>query len=673
MALRIALALALIALTVVATTQPSAPTSGLDVAAFDRSVRPQDDLFQHVNGAWLAGAVIPADRVHFGSFQELGMKVEEDLHAIIQEIARKPDAWGSEGRQIADLYDSVMDEPRIEAAGIAPVLPQLRRLQSIASHEDVAREAGHLSAIGDGGPFDGEVGDDPRQPGAIGVRVRQGGTLLPDRDHYLGGAPRYGAIRAEYEKYLTTILSLAGSRRARDEARAVLAFETELARAQWTVEESRDASRADARFRLDRMGREMPGFDWIAWARPQGIDRASVVVLAQPSFFAQFAAIVAGTPVETLRAWLTTRYLTAVAPFVPRAFADARFEFFGRLLTGQEAPTERWRRGVSLVNGYLGDALGRAYVRKHVAASTRARVRSLVDTIVAAYRDAVAASDWLSPRAKAEARLKLSRLRAKIAYPDAWRSYRSLEIRRGDLVGNITRGRRHDAALRLAASRGELDPGVWMIPPQTVNAYYSPAANEMVVPAAMLQPPFFDTAAEDAVNYGAIGAIVGHEIGHSLDDRGRFFDAAGRARDWWTAADAAAYVRRVTVLVEQFSGYEPVPGARMDGIRTLRESIGDLGGLTIAYAAYQRSLAGGSAPVIDGLTGDQRFFMAWARAWRSKERDDYLRQWVITIPHAPPRFRVNGIVAHVPAFYAAFDLKPGDRLYRQAGRRVRIW
>ncbi len=652
--------------------QPGPLTSGIDVATLDRAVRPQDDLFAHVNGRWLAATGIPADRVFYGAFQEVGAKVERDLQAIIQDVARAPDAWPT-GREIATLYDSIMDEARVERAGVGPARPQLERLAAIATPAQLATEAGRLSATGDGGPFDGTVGDDPHNPGSLAVHITQGGTLLPDRDHYLREEPRYVEIRSAYLAYLTRIFSAAGRARAGDDARVLLAFETELARAQWTAADSRDPVKADVRFRLERLRTEMPGFDWLAWAKPQGIDRAATLVLAQPSFFRSFAAVVARTPLETLKAWLTARYLTSVAPYISAPFADARFEFFGGVLTGQQAPTERWRRGVSLVGGFLGDAIGRIYVQRHFPSSSKRKVETLVDTIVDSYRRALDRSSWLSPAARAEGRRKLDRLTTRIGYPDAWRSYRGLEIREGDLLGNVERGRRFDGAMRMAIQRGTADSRLWMVAPHTVNAYYAPASNEMVVPAAILQPPFFDPGAEDAANYGAIGAIVGHEIGHALDDSGRFFDANGRSRDWWAGPDAAAYARRAAMLVEQFNGYEPVAGARIDGMRTLHENAADLAGLSIAYDAYQRSLGGRAAPILDGLTADQRFFMAWARMWRSKERDDYLRQWVITVPHAPSKFRANGVVTHLPAFYAAFDVKPGDRLFSPPQQRVRIW
>jgi predicted metalloendopeptidase len=659
-----------LAATALLSAQPAPVKSGFDPAALNRTVRPQDDLFAHVNGHWLAETEIPADRVYYGAFQALAAKVEGDLHAIIEDARIDP---SRANRKIVELFDSMMDEAAIERAGLEPARPQLERIDGTATPAQLATEAGLLSANGAGGPFDGMVGDDPLAPGSLAVRITQGGTLLPSRDHYLLEEPRYTEVRAKYLEYLARIFSAARRRDAERDARAVLAFETELARAQWTPADSRDASRADGRFQLEQLEREMPGFDWEAWAKPQGIDRAKTLILAQPSFFKHFAAIVHRTPLETLRAWLAARYLTSVAPYISGAFADARFDFFGRLLTGQEVPTERWRRGVSLVNGYMGDAIGRLYVQKHFPSSSKRRVEKLVDDIVRAYHRALDRSTWLSPAARAEGRRKLDRLTIRVGYPDAWRSFRRLRIRPDDLLGNVERGREFDAAMRMAIDRQRVDSRLWMISPQTVNAYFAPASNEMVVPAAILQPPFFDPDAEDAANYGAIGAIVGHEIGHALDDAGRFFDATGRTRDWWTPKDAQEYVKRASVLVDQFNTYEPAPGARVDGIRTLRENAADLAGLSVAYDAYRMSLDGRSSPVIDGLTGGQRFFMAWARIWRSKERDDYLRQWVITVPHSPPSLRANGIVSHIPEFYTAFDVKPGDRLFRAPSQRVQIW
>ena len=417
----------------------------------------------------------------------------------------------------------------------------------------------------------------------------------------------------------------------------------------------------------------MPGFDWMAWARPQGIDRVETIVVAQPSFFREFAAMVPRTPLATWKAWLAARYVTAMAPYVSRAIGDARFEFFGRVLTGQETPRPRWRRGVSMVNGSLGDAVGRLYVEKHFSSASRARVQRMVDHLVRAFGDGIRESDWMSSQAKAEGLAKLATLTRKIGYPDTWRDYRGLVVAPDDLVGNLARSQQFENAYRMARVERPADRGEWLTPPQTVNAYYAPGTNEIVFPAAMLQPPYFSATADDAVNYGGIGAVIGHEIAHALDDRGRHFDGTGALRDWWRPQDETAYRQRVAPLVAQFDAYSPLPGLRVNGALTLGENAGDLAGLAAAHRAYRLSLGGRAAPVIDGFTGDQRFFLGWARIWRAKDRDAYLRQISLTSAHAPAQYRANGPVTHLAAFQEAFGVASGDRLYRATGERIRIW
>jgi len=417
----------------------------------------------------------------------------------------------------------------------------------------------------------------------------------------------------------------------------------------------------------------MPGFDWRAWAKPQGVDKIKTLVIAQPSFFKRFAELIESESLDAWKAWLAARYITASAPFLSSDFANARFEFFGRLLTGQEEPIDRWKRGVSLVNGYLGDALGRLYVDRHFPASSKARVDKIVGNVLSAYRRAVLRLDWMVASTKDEALLKLETLDTKIGFPARWRSFRGLEIRRDDLLGNIERAKQFETTFRTRSLSRPAARGGWLMTPQTVNAYYSPLRHDIVFPAAILQPPYFDPDADDAVNYGAIGAIIGHEIGHALDDRGRQFDAHGQLRDWWSPEDDAEYQRRTQVLVEQFNAYSPLEGARVNGSLTLGENFGDLGGLQIAYRAWKLSLGNRPAEVIDGYTGDQRFFIGWAQIWRTKEREEYLRQFLLSNAHAPSRFRANGPVSNMPEFYAAFDVQPGDGLFRRPDQRAKIW
>ena len=654
-------------------TLAQAPRSGLDVSGFDRAVAPQDDLYRHVNAGWLARVTIPGDRVTYGAFSELQDKTELDLRAIIEEVAARPNRpRGSPAQQIADLYASVVDEARIEQLGAAPIQPGLRRIDAIRSTRDLATEIGYLSSIAAGGPFGGTVGTDPLNAGAPVARITQGGTLLPDRDYYLKDDPDLAAIRQKYQQYLSQIFELTGRAAPADDARAVLALETALARIEWTEAETRNSPATYTRFTLRELAVEMPGFDWAAWAKPQGIDRSPAVILAQPSFFKAFAAMVPEVPIATWQAWLVSRYVTAAAPYLSRPFDLARFDFFGSILTGQELPRTRWKRGVSMVNGYLGDAIGRLYVDKHFSPAARIRVQRILANVIQAYREALRDCEWMTPQAKREALEKLSAISTGVGYPARWRDYSALTIKPDDPLGNWQRAVKFDSQSRLGNVAGSAG-GEWMFPPQTVNAYYSAAANEIVLPAAILQPPLFDLSADEAVNYGAAGSLMGHEIGHAFDDRGRQFDGAGAVRDWWTDRDASGYRERVARLVAQMNAYEPLPGSRVNGDLTAAESMGDLAGLAIAFRAYRLSLQGKRAPVIDGLTGEQRFFMGWARIWRSKERDEYLRSTLQTNAYLPSAFRANGAAANVDGFYEAFGVKPGNRLYRAPAERVRIW
>jgi predicted metalloendopeptidase len=649
-------------------------TSGLDPASLDASIRPQDDLYGHVNARWLTGTVIPPDRVSHTSFSELGDKVELDVLAIINDVAARPGRrHGSEAQQVADMFKSVTDEAAIEALGGTPLRAALGRIEAIATYKELAAETGHLSAIAAGGPFAGTIGNDPEDPTRLIAQIAQGGTLLPDRETYFSADARSIDVRAKYEAYLASLFRLIDRVDPIADAKAVLALETELARAHWTAADSRNPSNTMARFSFAQLAREMPGFDWQAWGAPQGLTRTGAVILSQPSFFKRFAALVPTVPLETWKLWLASRYITYASPFVSDAFGNARFEFFGRVLTGQELPRPRWKRGVGLVNGYLGDAVGRLYVEKHFPPESRTRVQALVSRIRLAFKEAIGAADWMKPATKRAALDKLSRLREKIGYPDAWRSYRGLVVKPDDLLGNVQRAQQFDNGVRMARVAARDNPREWPVTPQTVNAFYSPATNEIVLPAAILQPPFFDPAADDAVNYGAIGGVVGHELAHGFDSRGRRYDANGADRDWWTAEDEQAYLTRAAMLVAQFDAYSPLPGLRVNGQATLIENMGDLGGLAVAYRAYKMSLDGRPSPVIDGITGEQRLFMGWARAWRARVRDDYMRQVLLTEPHAPARYRVNGPASNLQEFYEAFGVKPGDRLHRDPGQRVRVW
>lgn len=659
---------------VASAAQRPAPASGFDPATFDTSVRPQDDLYRYANGRWLDDTPIPDDRVSFSASSELTEKTNADIRAIIDEMAAQPSRRaGSREQQIVDLYESMLNEEAIEARGTAPIEPELRAIDAVGSVRALADRAGQLSATTNAGPFFATVGLDPRNPADRLVHLSQGGLLLL-RDNYLGTEPRVAEIRSEYRRYLTRIFTLTGRGDPAGDAAAVLALETEIARAHVT-----QPAALPAPVSVSQMTGAFPGFDWPAWARPQGIDRVAGVVVIQPEFFRRFAALVPQRPLATWRAWLAARYITALAPYVSRDLSDARFDFFGTFLTGQQMVIPRWKRGVSLVNTILGDAVGRVYVQRHFPRSSRQRVERIVDQVVRAFRQSVLESTWMTSSARVEAYEKLMALSTRVGFPDDWKDYRGLEVKADDLVGNLARAAAFDNTRRMNRLARPNERGEWLTTPQIVNAYYVPAQNQIVLPAAILQPPYFDPAADDAVNYGAIGAVIGHEIEHGLDASGRLYTATGALRDWWQAQDIAAYAERVQPVLDQLNlaatrrRHLQADGYRLNGMQVLVESVGDVAGLAVAHRAYRMSLGRRPAPVIDGLTGDQRFFLAWARIWRAKDRLEYRRQLSLTNRYAPPDFRANTTAGNLEAFYEAFGVSAGDALFVPAARRARLY
>ena len=655
----LAAGLSAVTLVVAASAQrPAQNVSGFDSSTFDPAVRPQDDLYGFVNGRWLNDTVIPDDRVSYSAAAELIEKTNADIRAIVDDFARRPERQpGSSLQQVVDMYTSMVDEGAIERQGLAPLEPMLRAIAAIDSPRALAHVAGELSATSTAGPFFATLGTHPRDARAPAVYLAQGGLLL-DRDHYVSGEPVSGEIRREYLSYLARIFRLTGRADADREAAAVLALEIDIARAH----AAEGAAQPAAPLSLRDMQRSFPGFDWASWARPQGIDRVGEVVVAQPSFFRAFAALVPERPMTTWRAWLAARYLTAMSPYVTNALGDARFEFFGRVLSGQTRKIPRWKRAVSLVNATVGDTVGREYVARHFPRSSRDHVRRLVETIVRAHADAIGEASWLSAGARARARERLSSITTHVGYPDVWRGYRGLDVRADDLAGNLMRAWQYDNARRMAGA-ARTGGGDWPAPPQTVNAFYVPGRNEIVIPAAMLQPPYFDPAADDAMNYGAIGAVIGHEIGHAL------------AQDGWSAADQQAYVAQAQILLDQLNAYRfrEAPELRLNGVMVLAETLGDLSGLSVAWRAWQRSLGGRPSPVIDELSGEQRFFLAWARIWRTLDRPEYARQILLSSRHAPSAYRANGIPGHLEAFYRAFGVRGTDGLFVPPARRARLF
>lgn len=658
---------------VVAAQQP-ALKSGLDLSTFDKSVRPQDDLFRHVNGTWLKNTEIPADRPIAGTFIQLADKSEADLYALIEELSGNPNRKpGTVAQQVGDLYVSFTNEKRLNELGAEPLKPTLARIDAITTPGELARVIGELSVVGVPGPVGGFIDADAGDPTKVALYLGQGGTTLPDRDYYLLDEPKFVEIRGKYVEYLEKIFTLAGRTDAAAAAKAVMGLETDLAKIQWTQVESRDAVKTYNKVAIAKLPTDMPGFDWMGWATAQGIDKTPDVIVNQPSFFKGFAAMVPTVPMSTWKAWLAAQYITSAGPYLSQPFVDARFEFFGKTMSGQQAQRPRWKRGVQAVNGSMGEALGQLYVEKHFPPTAKVRMEAMIANLIEAYRVSINELEWMTPATRKEALEKLSKFKAKIGYPNQWRSYASLTISADDLLGNMARAARVEHEYQVGKLSKPVDHEEWLMAPQEVNAYYNPVKNEIVFPAAILQAPFFDFEADEAVNYGAIGAVIGHEIGHGFDDQGRRFDGTGALRDWWTATDEVEFQKRAKMLIDQFNVLSPAPGLKVNGELTLGENIGDLGGLSIAYKAWKLSLKGKPSPVIDGFTGDQRVFMGWAQAWRTKAREQYLRQQVMADPHAPAEFRANAPLSNIQGFYDAFGVKAGDKLFLEPAKRVKIW
>lgn len=611
-----------------AATQPARARSGFDVASFDRGVRPNDDLYAYVNNGWIARRAIAADRSKEDATTEIFDRVEQEVRAIIERLARSNPRRGSSAQQVADLYASMVDEATIEARGTTPLRPQLDAIDAIDSAASLANQAGVLTATTIAGPFSNRLVPHPQNPGELVVQLSQGGLLLT-RDQYLADDARSRDIRAHYLLYLEQIFALVGRTTPAADAAAVLELETALARAQVVPVDGAPVAtqlRTAARLNID-----MPGFDWVAWAKPQGLDRTLSILVAQPSFFRTFAALVPTIPLTTWRPWLAARYISAMAPSVTETLGNARYEFWGRFMGGQPEPRPRWKRGVSTVNVTLGDSVGRIYVAEQFSSAAKTRVQRIANRVIEAYREVVSSLDWPPGNARIDAQSAIARVAARVGAPDVWRDYRGLTITADDLFGNTLRAQKFENEKRMSRGGSLAGTGEWPLSPQTVNAFYNPASNELILPAAILQPPYFDVDADDAVNYGAIGAVAGHETGHALD----------------------GIARRVPA------------GFTLEGYN-------DLIGLIVARRAYEKSLDGRPPPVLDGLTGDQRFFLGWARIWREKVRPEYADLLLRGSPYPPGALRANGPVSHLDAFYTAFDVGSADRLYLPPEKRLRL-
>jgi len=658
-------------------TPPVPVISGLDLSGYDHSVRPQDDLFRFVNGEWLRRTQIPADRSNYGAFTALDDKAQSDLKAIIEEAAGTTErAPGSDAQKVGDFYLSYMDTARIESLGLAPLVAELERIDRIHDGDALVWHMGFSQRLGVAHPVALYVAQDEKNTSRYIPIVYQHGLSLPDRDYYLKSDDKSVALRAKYQAYVEQLLKLAGFKHPAGDAKRIVALETRLAGAHWTRVQNRDAVATYNKFTVAAATAATTGFDWALFLDGASL-RADEFVVSQPSFFAGLGSAVREVPLPDWKVYLKYKLINQCAPALPGAFVDAHFGFYGRTLKGIEENRPRWKRAVEAIDDTMGEIVGRLYVERHFPPASRARMDSLVKNLMRAFELSIDELDWMSAPTRQAAREKLRRFTVKIGYPDKWKDYSGLSISQYELVGNLLRSAAVEHQRAVDKLGKPVDRTEWLMTPQTINAYYYPPMNEIVFPAAILQPPFFNVVADDAVNYGGIGAVIGHEISHGFDDQGRKYDGDGNLRDWWTAEDAERFRQRAAGLAAQYSAYNPIDDLHVNGELTLGENIGDLSGLAVAFKAYELSLGlslgGQPSPVLDGFTGEQRFFMGWSQVWRRKYRDEELRVRLVTDPHSPSEYRANGIVSNIAEFYRVFDLKPGDKLYRPPAERVEIW
>ncbi|MFK0038464.1 M13 family metallopeptidase [Paenarthrobacter sp. NPDC090517] len=649
------------------------PQSGISLSNIDHSVRPQDDLYQHVNGAWLNSTTIPDDRPLEGTFTALRDGAELAVKAIIEEASAKGGSATGVEQKVGGLYASFMDEEAAEAKGMEPVRGRLDEVREAGSPAELAALIGRLFRSDVSGLFSIYPAPDAGNPERILLYIGQGGLGLPDESYYR--EEKFAAIVAAYGDYIAKLFNLAGIPDAQAASKRIVALETALASHHWDNVTLRDPQKTYNLKTAAEAVELFPLLDtWFQAARVEPAKRSEIVV-STPDFFAGAAALLESEPLETWKEWLTLRVLSSAAPYLSSAFVSTNFDFYGTTLSGTPQNKERWKRGVAVVEAALGEAVGQIYVERHFPAGHKARMETLVSNLIEAYRESISSLGWMGEETKKEALKKLDAFRPKIGFPDKWIDYSSVEIDPTDLIGNVERAHDADVDRHLDEIGKPVDLTKWLMTPQTVNAYYHPMLNEIVFPAAILQPPFFNADADDAVNYGGIGAVIGHEIGHGFDDQGSQFDGSGALRNWWTEDDRTAFEALTAKLVAQYDALSPyaAPDHKVNGKLTLGENIGDLGGLTIAYKAYLLSLNGAEPEVLDGFTGFQRFFMSWAAGWRQVIRTEEAIRRLATDPHSPNEFRTNAIARNLDAFHEAFSVTEADGMWMEPGERVSIW
>nr|WP_295658958.1 M13-type metalloendopeptidase [Polymorphobacter sp.] len=664
------------ALMVVAAAPASKPTYGdygFDTAGMDRSVTPGNDWGRFANGKYIDDLVIPDDRSNYGMFTKLRDLSQERTRGLVEAAAAANAPAGSETRKIGDYYASFLDTATIEKKGLSPLQPRLDAIAAIGDRTKLAATLGDLNREGIDAPVNLRLRQDLKNPDIYSVYIGQGGLGMPDRDYYLDTKnPKFADVRTKYEAYVAQLLTLAGVPDAAAKAKMVYDLEAKLAAVQWSRVERRQVDKTYNPVATAELAAKDPGVDWTPFLTAAGVASQPRIIVSNPSAIAGTAKLVADEPLAAWQAYLTFHTLDRWAPLLPATFVDAKFAFSGTVLSGQPVNQERWKRGVDATSDALGEAVGKLYVAKYFAPDAKAKADALVKNIIAAMDARLGALTWMDPATKVQARAKLAVFTPKIGYPSKWRDYSNLEVVRGDALGNAQRAARFEFQRDLDKLGKPIDRSEWGMTPMTVNAYANPTWNEIVFPAAILQPPFFDPNADPAVNYGGIGAVIGHEISHHFDDQGRKYDKRGTLADWWTAQDIARFKVLTDKVVAQYGAYQPLPGLHINGELTLGENMADLAGINVAYDAYHKSLNGKPAPVIDGMTGDQRFFLGFAQIWRQKYRDAALLQQTTTDPHTAGFLRPN-VARNLDAWYAAFGAKPGETLYLSPEERIKVW
>ncbi|NRD72546.1 peptidase M13 [Shewanella sp. VB17] len=657
-----------------ATAVSKALDSGINFANFDKSVRPQDDFYSYVNGTWFNNAQIPSDRTGTGAFYELREKSRDDVKAIIEDVAATPNLLaGSDEQKVADLYRSFMDIETLNKLGIAPIQVELDKIDALKTKSALVSYFANSQIMGSDTPLGFYIDVDAKDSSRYATHIWQDGLSLPEKDYYFNQAERFVNIRKAYAKHIEKMFTLAGLNSPKANAEQVLALETAIASKHWDVVETRDSTKTYNLMTIKELTSLAPDIDWSGYLSILGVEKQQNIIINQPSFIKGFNEVFNANDLTTWQTYMKWKLLTHFASEMSVEFDNENFDFFFKTLNGQAEAEPRWKRGVNTINNILGEVVGKVYVKRHFAPEAKVRMQALVENLRGAYGESIDDLSWMSANTKVAAKEKLAKFNPKIGYPDKWEDYDQLTIKPDDLIGNNIRANKLTHEKELEKLAGPIRKWEWHMTPQTVNAYYNPTMNEIVFPAAILQAPFFNMDADDAVNYGGIGAVIGHEMGHGFDDQGAKFDGEGNMRDWWTENDLSEFSARGNALVAQYNGYAVFDDLHVNGELTLGENIGDLSGVTIAYKAYKKSLNGKEAPIIDGLTGDERFFIGFTQIWRAKIKEKTMRNRVATDPHSPAKFRSLGALSNMPQFYRTFNVKEGDAMYIAPAKQVKIW